>query len=175
MKKVLMLVVVVMAALSVSAQDIRLGGGISLWRNDDADLTSFSITPEIGVELNSKWEIGGELGFAHAKVEKEHYTVKTTGFAIAPFARYSFYENDIVRLFLDMGMGFSTVKVKDGDSTNGFEIGLKPGIEVKLNNKFSLVSKLGFAGYRDDYYKGENGFGVTFDSADISLGVLYTF
>lgn len=77
MKKVLMLVVVVMAALSVSAQDIRLGGGISLWRNDDADLTSFSITPEIGVELNSKWEIGGELGFAHAKVEKEHYTVKT--------------------------------------------------------------------------------------------------
>ena len=95
----------------------------------------------------------------HAKVEKEHYTVKTTGFAIAPFARYSFYENKIVRLFVDMGMGFSTVKVKDGDSTNGFEIGLKPGIEIKLNNKFSLVSKLGFAGYRDDYYKGENGFG----------------
>lgn len=50
MKKILMLVVVIMAALSVSAQDIRLGGGISLWRNDDADLTSFSITPEIGVE-----------------------------------------------------------------------------------------------------------------------------
>jgi len=43
MKKILMLVVVIMAALSVSAQDIRLGGGISLWRNDDADLTSFSI------------------------------------------------------------------------------------------------------------------------------------
>lgn len=175
MKKVLMLVVVIMATLSVSAQDLYLGGGVSLWRNDDANTTSFSITPEIGVNLNSKWAIGGELGFAHAKYSKDDLTVKSTGFAIAPYARYSFYENKVVRLFVDMGMGFSTVKVKDGDSVNGFEIGLKPGLAIKLNNKFSLVSKLGFAGYRDDYYKGDNGFGVTFDSENISLGVLYSF
>ena len=175
MKKLFLMLVVLLATLSVSAQDMYLGGGISLWRNDDTHTTSFSLTPEFGVNLSSQWAVGGELGFAHAKYSKDDVSVKSTGFAIAPYARCSFYENKVVRLFLDMGVGFSSVKVKGGDSTNGIEVGLKPGVAIKLNNSFSLISKLGFAGYRDDYYKGDNGFGVSFDTENISLGVLYEF
>ena len=37
MKKILMIVVVMMAALSSYAQEMYLGGGISLWRDCDAD------------------------------------------------------------------------------------------------------------------------------------------
>ena len=170
-----MLVVVLLATVAVNAQDMYLGGGVSLWRNNDTHATSFLLTPEFGVNLSEKWAVGGELGFAHSKYSENDVTVKGTGFAIAPYARYSFYENKIVRLFVDMGVGFSTQKIKGGDSTNGFAIGLKPGVALKLNDSFSVVSKLGFAGYRDDYYKGENGFGVSFDTENISLGVLYTF
>lgn len=42
-----------------------------------------------------------------------------------------------------MGMGFSTSKPKHGDSVNGFEIGLKPGLAIKLNDSFSFITKVG--------------------------------
>lgn len=45
MRKLLLVVAVIMAALSVQAQEMYLGGGISLWRNTSKDVTSFSITP----------------------------------------------------------------------------------------------------------------------------------
>ena len=64
MKKMLVLLVVVMAALSAHAQEMYLGGGISLWRNTDLDKTSFSITPDVGYELSEQWALGIELAYA---------------------------------------------------------------------------------------------------------------
>lgn len=113
--------------------------------------------------------------YAHKGYDGED-AISTNAFALAPYARYSFYENKIVRLFLDMGFGFSTYKEKHVDSVNGFEIGVKPGLAVKLNDNFSFITKVGFAGYRDDYYRGEeNGFGVGLDGENISIGIEYEF
>lgn len=172
MKKILLLMFVIMAALSAKAQDMYLGGGISLWIDDDADKTSFSISPEFGYNLNSQWAVGGSLFFSHEENDPGN---NVNSFALAPYARYSFYENKVIRLFLDMGFGFSTTKVKHEDSYNGFEIGVKPGVAIKLNEKFSLITKVGFAGYRDDYYHGKNGLGVGLDGSDISFGLYYSF
>lgn len=176
MKKVLLVIAVVLSAVSMQAQGMYLGGGISLWRNTDADKTSFSITPDFGYNLSERWAVGGEIALAFNGYDAE-YDAKSTAFAIAPYARFSFYENKIVRLFLDMGLGFSTYKPKHRDNVNGFEIGIKPGLAVKLNDHFSFITKVGFAGYRDDYYRnlGENGFGVTVDGENISIGIDYEF
>ena len=103
MRKLFLLVVIVMAAITASAQEgIYLGGGISLWRNNDVDKTSFSITPDVGYNLSEKWAVGVELAYAHKGYDGED-AISTNAFALAPYARYSFYENKIVRLFLDMG------------------------------------------------------------------------
>ena len=143
--------------------------------NNDVDKTSFSITPDVGYNLSEKWAVGVELAYAHKGYDGED-AISTNAFALAPYARYSFYENKIVRLFLDMGFGFSTYKEKHVDSVNGFEIGVKPGLAVKLNDNFSFITKVGFAGYRDDYYRGEeNGFGVGLDGENISIGIEYEF
>ena len=172
MKQFLLLVVVLMTTLAANAQEMYMGGGISLWRNNDLDKTTFSISPEVGYNLNSKWALGLELVYGHNYRDE----LSVNSFALAPYARYSFYENKIVRLFLDMGFGFSTSKVKHADAVNGFEIGLKPGMAIKLNHQFSIVTKVGFAGYRDDYFRGEeNGYGVSLESEDISLGIHYEF
>ena len=171
MRKVLFVLVMLVSALAAQAQEMYLGGGISLWRNDDADRTKFSIAPEFGYNLNSRWAGGGELVFSHSYEDG----TSLNSFALAPYARFSFYENKIVRLFLDMGFGFSTTAVKDMDNYNGFEIGVKPGISIKLNNHFSLISKIGFAGFRDDYFRGENGLGVDLDGENISIGIDYEF
>ena len=60
---------------------------------------------------------------------------------------------------------------------NGFEIGLKPGLAIKLTEQLSLITKVGFAGYRDDYYKnsGNDGFGVMVDGENISIGIDWEF
>lgn len=65
MRKLLLVVAVIMAALSVQAQEMYLGGGISLWRNTSKDVTSFSITPDFGYNLNETWAVGGELAYSH--------------------------------------------------------------------------------------------------------------
>lgn len=67
-----MLVVVLMAALSSYAQEMYLGGGISLWRDCDADINSFSISPDFGYNLNERWAIGAEL----ALLTKERITMR---------------------------------------------------------------------------------------------------
>lgn len=170
MKKIVMLLFAVMAALSVKAQ-VYVGGEISLWHNDDADATTFVLSPEAGYNFNEKWAVGGNLMFMHRENDK----ISTNGFALAPYARFSYYENKVVRLFIDGGFGFSTYGVEDADNVNGFEIGFHPGIAIKLNKRFCLTAKCGFLGYRDDYMFGEDGYGFAFTSEDLSFGFHYEF
>ena len=61
------------------------------------------------------------------------------------------------------------------DAVNGFEIGFKPGIAIKLNDKFSVLAKCGFLGYRDDYMNAGSGYGFNLKSEDLSFGFHYEF
>lgn len=170
MKKIVLLLFVAIATLSVKAQDVYMGGSVGLWRNNDANSTSFKLAPEIGCVLSEQWALGIELQFNHEYQKK----IYANTFAVAPYARFSYYENKIVRLFVDGGFGFSTTKIKNADDAeNGFEIGLKPGIAIKLNHHFSMVAKCGFLGYRDKYV--DNGFGFRASSEDLTFGFHYEF
>lgn len=53
MKKIVVLIFVVMAALSAKAQ-FYVGGNVALWHNDDADNTSFLIEPEFGYNFSER-------------------------------------------------------------------------------------------------------------------------
>lgn len=173
MKKVLMTLFVMFAVVTAYAQEMYIGGGIGLWRNTDTERTSFSISPDFGYELSKKWAVGGQLVLDVSGGDG----ASSTAFAIAPYARFSYYENKMVRLFLDMGFGVSVNKVTHRDSEAGFELGVKPGLAVKLNNNFSFITKVGFAGFRQDYRGNSvnNGFGVMAETEDISIGIEYSF
>ena len=112
MKKFVILLFVLAASLSVKAQ-VYVGGSLGLWHNDDADRTSFTLAPEVGYELNEAWSVGATLAFTHSKTKVEKIKTITNGFAFAPYARYSFFNSKIIRLFVDGGIGVSTYKVKD--------------------------------------------------------------
>ena len=144
----------------------------SVYGDHDLDKTTFSISPEFGYGLNEKWSVGGQLILDVNGGDG----VSSTAFALAPYARFSYYENDIVRLFLDMGFGVSINKQKHTDADAGFELGVKPGLAVKLNDNFSFITKVGFAGFRQDYRNSlKNGFGVYADGEAISIGIEYAF
>ncbi|CCY64503.1 putative uncharacterized protein [Prevotella sp. CAG:1124] len=95
-------------------------------------------------------------------------------FEINPYARYTFFHSKVVNLFCDGGFGY---KHYNG-AANQWSIGLKPGIEVKLN-KFSLVAHVGFLGWEqvkgiDDGPKASE-WGVNLDGNNITFGVYYNF
>lgn len=174
MKKFLLMIVVALSTITANAQ-FYVGGELGIWRDTDAEKTSFTLAPGLGYEFNEKWAVGGELAFSMM-------TDTYTKFAIAPYARWSFFKNDRVKLFLDMGFGVSITDFDDhydwdgDDSVTGFQIGVKPGIAVKLNKHFSVLAKVGFLGYDNEYSKiGHEGLGLLFDTNNLSFGVEYSF
>ena len=104
MKKIVMFLFVVMVALSVKAQ-VYVGGTVGFWHNDDADATTFTLAPEVGYNFSEKWAVGAVLEFAHSKVSKDDLSLKGNAFALAPYARYSYYENKLIK-------GGETMRVK---------------------------------------------------------------
>lgn len=173
MKKIVLSLLIMVAAFTANAQ-IYVGGSFSWTRNDVEDSNQFSIAPEVGYNFNKQWAVGVELEYIHKKQPYE----KANGFSIAPYARYTFFEKSIVRLFLDGGVGFSTMKWKYEDNDNGFEIGIKPGIAVVLSDHWSLEAKYGFLGYRDKYTPAggnANVSGLDFNPNSLSFGIKYEF
>ena len=174
MKKFLLMIVVALATLTANAQ-IYVGGELGVWHDTDADQTAFTLAPGVGYEFNEKWAAGGELKFGMV-------TDAYTQFAIAPYARWSFFHSDRVRLFLDMGFGFQVTDFDDAydydgdDSVTGFRIGVQPGIAFKLNDHFSLLAKVGFLGYDNEYAKiGREGLGFEVNGENLTFGIEYTF
>lgn len=167
-KTILIMVVALLGAVTMSAQgNWYAGGSLGFWNNDDTDATTFSIAPEVGYNLNSNWAVGAELGFDYLKVGDNNTNV----FAIAPYARYTYFKESKFSLFVDGGFGVA--KAKDLDAS--WNVGFKPGFAVNLTDKFALVSKFGFLGYQD---AGEldlmHGFGFNFTN-NVSFGFYVNF
>lgn len=171
MKKGLLLVVVMLATIAVKAQDIYVGGSLNVWRNSTDNTTSFKIAPEVGYNFNETWALGAELDYSH---NYDGGVTKNSVF-VAPYIRWSYCETGAVRLFLDGTAAVGFVKVKDGDTSKAGQVGLRPGIAVKLNDHFSFVAKYGFLGYRRNINTLGDSFGLQLTSEDLSIGFHYAF
>lgn len=195
MKKVMLMVAFMVAAVAASAQ-VYIGGslGVSSTKEPYRDggvesdaVTKFRLNPEVGYNLDDKWAVGIGLGFDYGK----QGDVKNTGFEIAPYARWTFARWNKVSLFLEGGLSYSFDKVKkeyedDGETiskeekTSYFKIGVKPGLRVDLTDHFALMTRLGWLGYTctmpdgDDMNNGSS-FGFDVSGENISFGVLYNF
>ncbi len=171
MKKALLVVAVLMAAVAVKAQNVYVGGSFSLWRNSTENYSNFTVAPEVGYNFSEKWAIGTELAYSH----DYNSGLTVNSFAIAPYVRWSYYENGAVRLFLD---GTATVgfnKVKDVETLKYGQVGFRPGIAVKLSDKFSFVAKYGFLGYQRNVAGEGDAFGLDFSSDNLAIGFHYNF
>ena len=94
---------------------------------------------------------------------------------IAPYVRYAAVESKVVDLFFEGTIGYGSVSKGCGDF---YEVGIKPGLAVKLTKHVEFISKIGFLGYRG--YSPEEGkslstFGVDVDASNISFGAIYKF
>lgn len=180
MKKIFALAAMVVMSLSAFAQNWYAGGEISWWRNATENQTDFSIVPEIGYNINEKWAVGTDIGYAY----KYDNNVKTNLFVFDPYARFTYAKAGIVSFFCDgtVGIGLGKSKVGDykSDTATTYQIGFRPGIAVNVSKNVSLVAHIGFLGYRgaNDAAK-DAGYsdcgGIRLSGNDLSFGFYYNF
>ena len=180
MKKILMTIVAVFAAMNMNAQ-VYVGGSVGFGSakmgSGDSEST-YKIVPEIGYNLNDEWAIGVALGYQKGTCnfgEFDFNPGKTEVFMVNPYARYTFLESDMVNVFFDGGLGFASYK----DLGSAFQVGIRPGIALKASDKISLVAHVGFVGFETYSPKGDgdssNAFGLNLDGNNITFGVYYNF
>ena len=176
MKKLLVIAAIACAAVSANAQ-VYVGGSLGFWSDKqttgstDVKTTTINILPEIGYNISDQWAVGTVIGWEHSKVKDQD---AANAFTIAPYARYSFYRNDLVSLFIDGGVGFTSTKVGDADAVSSFNVGFKPGLSVKLSDNFSILAHYGFLGY-ESYNDDHDAFGLDLNGNSLSFGLYYSF
>jgi hypothetical protein len=173
MKKFFTILVVAIVAVTANAQ-VYVGAGVQAWRDADANKTTLGLSPEVGYILSDKVALGMALDYQYAYKQG----AKVHSFAVAPYMRYTFAKVGNVNLFADATAGIASSKPKGGDSSTGWQAGIRPGLSIGLNDRFSFVAHVGFLGYRDadEYtYYGSNGFGANLSSSDLMFGLYYNF
>ena len=177
MKKIMLSLAMALVSVCASAQ-VYIGGtaGISSNKFKGGDSkTAYALIPEIGYEFNNKWEAGLEIGIKKGNVCELSAVPEATTFIVAPYVRYTAVETKLVNLFVEGTIGYSSYSKGGGDS---YEVGIKPGLAVKLSDHVNFITKVGFLGYRGyspDHGDNWSTFGVDVDASNISFGAIYKF
>ena len=208
MKKVMLMVAFMVATVAASAQ-VYIGGGFGINSSKPAQpenanidaTTTISIIPEIGYKLSDKWTVGLGIGYTHTSNPSSDQVLgyegvdKLNGFVIAPYARYHFVKWNKVGLFIQGGLSYTSMKgTAEADDENGWEsdvdgtvstfyIGFKPGIQVDLSEKLSLVATVGNLGWSTSSYGGDvwedydasSTFDFGVDLSQINFAMYYNF
>jgi len=176
MKKYLFMALFAVAAISANAQ-VYLGGTLSLGTsnvkvgdNDGVSTTTFGIIPEIGYNITDVFAIGTELGFATSKTEDAK---AVNCWEVAPYVRANFAElGSNVKLFADVFFAYDWLSQGDAD-WDGFEVGLRPGIKVSLNDNWDLIGKMKLFSYSK--YDETKTTTFQFAPTSVQIGVAYNF
>jgi hypothetical protein len=176
MKKIMMTLAAIAVAATMNAQ-AYIGGslGFATASQDGNSTTVWSIMPEVGYNLNENWAVGTVIGYGEAGKDES----KVKKFTIAPYVRYTVAKLDKVNVFIDGTVGYTNTKYY-GFKNNTFNVGIKPGVAVNLNDKLSFVTHFGFLGYensKDDYEgaKAVNTFGLDLNGNNLTFGLYYNF
>lgn len=146
MKKIMMIAVMAVAAISANAQ-MWVGGSLGFNNSkvdgDESSVTNFSIKPEVGYSLNEKWDVALGIGYSFSDANRS-----TNTFSINPYARYKFVQAGNFYAFCDGGVAYATKHMQgDEDNTNSFGVGFNPGIGYDLTEKVTLVAHVGDLSY----------------------------
>lgn len=177
MKKIILFFALTVISLTSYAQKFEIAGTANFWRNTDKNNTSFEVAPELTYELTEKWGIGASVSYGQER-ENDEFVSTYKVFTFAPYARYTYFDKEIISLFIDGGVGLSKVKSEMGNESEtrtGFEAGLKPGIAIKVAERFKFISKIGFLGYKKNYPQAGKAFGLNLSGENIAVGFAYMF
>lgn len=165
-----------------------VGGTISVNSSDEGSTESSSTTfmPQFGMHLNSKWSVGGSLGFSSSSSDDGIIEYKNNTTSIVPFARYWFSEAGNARFFgqAELPIRFHGGEI-DGNDLDGYNsVGLvaRPGLGFSLSEKWGLTmlmppvfSFVNNDGNTNFYFGINDGYNIQDYILDTSIGIIYKF
>ncbi len=148
MKKILLAVVLFAGSMNMlSAQDsgLWLGGSILVSGQTvgSTTISTFSILPEAGFNLNSNWAVGGKIGYTAARQDLAAGTDKTNTTSIVPFGRFTFAEagNFGFMAQAELPISFSGGELPGGgskDVVSSFGLRVRPGVVYTISERFGI-------------------------------------
>lgn len=191
MKKMILTALVAVASLAANAQ-VWVGGEIGYGHQrktqDKVELSksnNFSLLPEIGYKLNDKFDVATVIGFCHGENNAEMMGIDipvnyeyANAFVLNPYLRYTFAKAGDFSFFADGGFSYVHAHVcGDENSTNAWQIAIKPGISYALSEKVSLVAHIGGLAYSYAKYDNikTNGFDMGVSGNNITFGAYVNF
>ncbi len=156
------------------------------WAEPEEKSLAITLCPEVGYLFSEDWGVGILLGYEHEQRINTVSGQKAVGnaFKFSPFVRYYYLHRLPFNLFVDGGVGFNFSSERRNDSTerrNGFEVGLRPGACIDLTDGLCLCLRMGFVGYRHNYFMGEepgvgsNGIGLRLAPEELMIGLELEF
>ena len=179
MKKFLLLAAMAVMTLGASAQNWYSGGQLTFGRTTDSasgvKSTQVTVLPEIGYNMTDNFAVGSVLGVSYRKAGDEEKTI----FKVNPYARYTYFQNGNLRLFMDGGVDLGIGRAH-GSTAVEYGIGLRPGVSYNLTDRFSLVAHVGFLGYQSGNRPAKNNganenWGLNLNSNNLMFGFYYHF
>lgn len=164
--------------------DIYVTGAVSFGTTKEGDVktTGFEINPMVGFFVTDNIAVGGQIGYESDKTDNDGTTTfEENTLSIGAFGRYYFTPANDFSLFGHLGLNYFTTDHGDADyKTNGFNLGLRPGINYFLSENWAIEAtfgNLGFTSQKDDTDGAENetSFGLEWDMRAIGFGMTYKF
>ena len=191
MKKILLTAIVAVASLAASAQ-VWVGGevGYSHQRTtvnkvEIGKSNNFNLLPEIGYKLNDKFDVAVKIGYSHSEdgnnlagIEVPVAYDYANAFVLNPYLRYTFAKAGDFSFFADGGFSYVHGHIcGDTNSTNAWQIAIKPGISYAISEKVGLVAHIGGIAYSYAKYDDAktNGFDLGVSGNNITFGAYVNF
>jgi hypothetical protein len=178
MKKILSIVCLLLAFLSVHAQPaagkLFVGGNVSLYLTKDKDKADgttaenysdfqYSLLPLAGYFLTDRIAVGARLGLTHdiyKEPQEPNRKESEIEFMIAPFGRYYIIAGTgglFVEAFINTGIGKHKEYSDDVETADinlfSLDAGIAPGAYYYITPKLALEGKFGFFGVSTNMQK----------------------
>ena len=179
-KKILLFFVCCMTMTMAAKAQFYVGGTLGIGctttkiEGSSETAATYSITPELGYQINKWAAIGTYLSVTYTEPAGDDNDV--TLFGISPYLRTTFWHTKAVDFFVDAA--FSYLHAKDhayDESIDGWGIALNPGFSINVSDRWKLLGRTTFfqhSSIGDEVKLKETGFAL---ANNFTVGVIYKF
>ena len=169
MKKILLTLIFMVAAITVTLAQVWIGGSVNGFFNKETK--TFAIAPDVGYAIpNTPFSVACALEYQGSFTNGEAYSHSLT---VSPYFRYDICDiGERFSMFVDL---CSDIEVLD---FHFFDVGLSPGISFNLTDHWSAEFSYGFIGYqreRNEDNAVEHNFVLDFKASAAEFGIYYNF
>ncbi len=147
----------------------------------DNKSSSFTISPRVGYFVSENIAIGARVGYQTFSQEFGAIETDVNTLTIGGFGRYYFTPTSKFSIFGELGVDYQSINSDNGTTdttTNGFGLGVRPGISYFLSTDFALEMTWGVLSYataNPEEGESTDNFSIGLDLDNINLGLVYKF